>query len=171
MRLKLIWACRRPAPLNSVSESSSVRKPSRSPHPRQPHPGYRDIPDGSARPGDGLPVNILRPDSRALLVGIGGNQAGIDRKGSPVDQPFGHAAPDHGLEQLSQQIAVTEAAMPILGEGRVVRHLAVKAEPTEPTVSEVQVNLFAPDVPSECRSSSQPATSGRGARDQSKAGQ
>src|SRR6266436_5807763 len=79
-------------------------------------------------------------DPTAELVGIGGNQAGIDRKGSPVDQPFGPAAPDHGLEQLSQQIAVTEAAMPILEEGRVVRHLAVKAEPTEPTVSEVQVN-------------------------------
>jgi hypothetical protein len=33
--------------------------------------------------------------------------------------------------------------MPILGEGRVVRHLAIEAEPTEPTVSEVQMNLFA----------------------------
>jgi hypothetical protein len=33
--------------------------------------------------------------------------------------------------------------MPVLGEGRVVRHLAVEAEPTEPTVSEVQVNLLA----------------------------
>jgi hypothetical protein len=57
--------------------------------------------------------------------------------------PFGHAAPDHGLKQLSKQIAVTEAAMPIFGKGRVVRHLAIEAEPTEPTVSEVQVNLFA----------------------------
>jgi hypothetical protein len=45
------------------------------------------------------------------------------------------AATDHGLEQLSQQIAVTKAAMPILGEGRVVRHLAVEPEPTEPAVS------------------------------------
>jgi hypothetical protein len=126
------------------------------------------------RPGDGLPVNIIGPSSRALLVGIGSNQTGIDRKGSPVDQPFGHAAPDRGLEQLSQQIAVPEAAMPILGEGRVVRHLAVEAEPTEPTVSEVQVNpLRTADVPIECRSSSssQPATSGRAVRDQSKAGQ
>ena len=54
-----------------------------------------------------------------------------------------HAAPDHGLEQLSQQITVTEAAMPTLGERRVVRHLAVEAEPTEPAVSEVQVNFLA----------------------------
>ena len=33
--------------------------------------------------------------------------------------------------------------MPVLGEGRVVRHLAGEAEPTEPAVSEVQVNLLA----------------------------
>ena len=76
--------------------------------------GVEIFPDGSARPGDGLPVNIVRPSSRALLVGISRNQAGIDRKSGPLDQPFCHAAPDHGLEQLSQQIAVTEAAMPIL---------------------------------------------------------
>ena len=29
------------------------------------------------------PVNVIRPGRRALLVGIGSNQAGIDRKGSP----------------------------------------------------------------------------------------
>src|SRR3954462_8702640 len=83
------------------------------------------------------------PGGRALLIGIGGNQAGIDRKGSPVDQSFGHAAPDHGFEQLAQQIAIAEAAMPILGESRVVWSLAIEAEPTEPPVGEVQVNLLA----------------------------
>src|SRR2546430_9876661 len=72
--------------------------------------GIEIFPDGSARPGDGLPVDIIRPGSRALLVGIGSNQAGIERKGSPVDQPFGDAAPDHSLEQLAQQIAIAEAA-------------------------------------------------------------
>jgi hypothetical protein len=55
-----------------------------------------------------------RPSSRVLLVGIGGNQAGIDRKSGPLDQSFCHAAPDHGLEQLSQQIAIAAAVMPIL---------------------------------------------------------
>src|SRR5580700_4468934 len=59
------------------------------------------------------------PAAERCLLASAAHQAGIDRKGSPVDQPFGHAAPDHGLEQLSQQIAVTKAAMPILGEGRV----------------------------------------------------
>ena len=86
---------------------------------------------------------FVRPSGRALLVGIGGNQAGIDRKSGPLDQPLCHAAPDHGFEQLSQQIAIAEAAIPILGKSRVVRYLTVEAEPTEPAVSEVQVNLLA----------------------------
>ena len=105
--------------------------------------GVEIFPDGSSRPGDGLPVNIVRPGGRALLVGIGGNQAGIDRKSGSLDQPFCQAAPDHRLEQLSEQIAIPEAAMPILREARVIRHLAVETEPTEPAVSEVQVNLLA----------------------------
>ncbi len=33
--------------------------------------------------------------------------------------------------------------MPILGEGRVVRHLAIEAELVEPAVGEVQVHLLA----------------------------
>ena len=73
--------------------------------------GVEIFPDGSASTGDGLPVNIVRPSGRALLVGIGGNQAGIVRKSGPLDQPFCHAAPDHGLEQLSQKIAIAEAAI------------------------------------------------------------
>src|SRR3954451_7845124 len=60
------------------------------------------------------------PAAERCFVGIGSNQAGIDSKGRPVDQPLNHAAPDHGLEQLSQQIAVTKAAVPILGERRVI---------------------------------------------------
>src|SRR6476660_8889760 len=39
---------------------------------------------------------------------------------------------DHGLKQLAQQIAIAEVAMPILGEGRVGRHLPIEAEPAEP---------------------------------------
>ncbi len=33
--------------------------------------------------------------------------------------------------------------MSILGEGLVVRHLAIEAKPTEPAVGEVQVHLLA----------------------------
>jgi hypothetical protein len=50
---------------------------------------------------------------------------------------------DRRLEHLSEQIEIREAAMPILGEAQVVRHLAVETETTAPAVSEVQVNLLA----------------------------
>lgn len=33
------------------------------------------------------------------------------------------------LERLAQQVAVAEAAVPVLGEGRVIRHIAFKAQP------------------------------------------
>jgi NAD(P)-dependent dehydrogenase (short-subunit alcohol dehydrogenase family) len=68
------------------------------------------LPDRSTRPGNGLPVHLVRPSGRTLLIGVSGNQAGIDRKSAPVDQPFCHAAADHGLEQFAQQIAIAEAA-------------------------------------------------------------
>jgi hypothetical protein len=132
--------------------------------------GIEIFPDASACPGDGLPVDIIRPGGRALFVGIGSNQAGIDSEGRPINQPFCHAASDNGLEQLAQQIAIAEAAMPILEERRVVRHLAIEAEPAEPAVGEVQVHLLTPAVRSECRSRSQPAAPGRAVRDQSNAG-
>jgi len=48
------------------------------------------FPDGSACPGDGLPVNIVKPGGRALLVGIGGNQAG-DEELSERKVPTGDA--------------------------------------------------------------------------------
>src|SRR5882724_3024337 len=44
---------------------------------------------------------------------------------------------------LAQDCGIAEATMPVLGESRVVWHLAVEAEPTEPAVGEVQVHLFA----------------------------
>jgi hypothetical protein len=34
----------------------------------------------AARPGDGLPVNVIKLGSRALLIGIGSNQGGVDRR-------------------------------------------------------------------------------------------
>jgi hypothetical protein len=93
---------------------------------------------------------ITRKGTSAILISADGrflfqlrdNIPHISKSG-PLDQSFCHAAPGHGLEQLSQQIAIAEAAMPILGENRVVRYLAVEAQPTEPAVSQVQMNLLA----------------------------
>src|ERR1700722_7050068 len=85
------------------------------------------------------------PGAERCLLAWAAIRLASTAKAVPSTNPSAmHARPpDHGVEQLSQQMAVTGAAMPILGEGRVVRHLAIEAEPTEPTISEVQVNLFA----------------------------
>jgi hypothetical protein len=40
-------------------------------------------------------------------------------------------------------LSLSEAAMPVLGERRVVRHLAIEAESTKPAIGEVQVHLLA----------------------------
>ena len=78
-----------------------------------------------------------------LAVHIGLDQAGIDREALAADQPLGDAARHGRLEQLAQQIAVAEAAVPVLGEGRVVGHIAFQPEPAEPAIGEVQMHLLA----------------------------
>jgi hypothetical protein len=88
--------------------------------------GVEILPDGSTRPGNGFPVNLVRPSNSALFVSVSGNQARIDRKSGPVDQPLCHAAPNHGLEHVTEKVAIAEAAVPVLGEGRMVGHIAVE---------------------------------------------
>src|SRR5207302_722322 len=48
-----------------------------------------------------------------------------------------------GLEQTPQQIAITEAAMPVLREGRMVGYIAVEPKTAEPAVRQIEVNLIA----------------------------
>ena len=74
---------------------------------------------------------------------IGADQARIDREAFAADQPLGHAARDGHFEQLAQQVAVAEAAMPVLGEGRMIGYRAIKAEPAEPAIGEVEMDFFA----------------------------
>ena len=54
------------------------------------------------RGSTGLVLDLLRlpfiARNRALLVGVRGNQAGGDGEPIGSDQPFGHAALDHGFE-------------------------------------------------------------------------
>lgn len=47
------------------------------------------------------------------------------------------------MESLSTIGPLAEAPVPVLREGRVVRHLPIETEPAEPPGSEVNVNLFA----------------------------
>jgi hypothetical protein len=78
-----------------------------------------------------------RSVNAALAVGVGLDQAGIDCETVAADQPLGHAAAHDGLEDVAQQVAVAEAAVAVLGEGRVIGHGALQAEPAEPSVGQV----------------------------------
>jgi hypothetical protein len=43
----------------------------------------------------------------------------------------------------SEQVALSEAAMPVLGEGRVIRYRPIQTKPAEPPVGQIEVNLVA----------------------------
>lgn len=79
----------------------------------------------------------------ALAIGVRLDQAGVDREALTTDQALGHASPDRRLEDLAQQIAVAEAAVAVLREGRVIGHVALEPEPAEPAIGEVEVDLVA----------------------------
>jgi hypothetical protein len=70
------------------------------------------------------------------------DQACIRCKALAADQPFGNA-PSHGrLEQVTQQIAVAETTMTVLGERRMVWHTVGQIETAKPAIGEVQMDLF-----------------------------
>ena len=60
-----------------------------------------------------------------MAAGGSPDQAGAHREALAADQPLGHAAPQHRLEQGALEVAVAEAAMAVLRECRVVGHVAV----------------------------------------------
>jgi hypothetical protein len=80
---------------------------------------------------------------RTLTVDIGADQAGIDREAFYPHQSFSHAALDGHLEELAQQVAVAEPAVPVLGEGGVIGHRPLEIEPAEPAIGEVEMHLLA----------------------------
>ena len=81
--------------------------------------------------------------SEALTIGLGADEARIDGKAVAPDQSFGHAALHCRLEQLTQQIAVTETPMSVLRERRMVRHFTIQPEAAEPSIREIEVYLLA----------------------------
>ena len=76
----------------------------------------------------GLP---LAARHATLPVGIGLDHAGVDREALAADQPLVNTAPHGRLEHLAQQIAVAETAVPVLREGRVIRHRTIQSKPAE----------------------------------------
>jgi hypothetical protein len=78
-----------------------------------------------------------------LPVRVRLDQAGVDCNAFAADQTLVDAATQDSLEQASQQIAIAEAAMSLLREGRMVGHIAIEPEPAKPTIGKIEVNLLA----------------------------
>jgi len=126
------------------------------------------------RAADRCPIRPVGLCARhtTLPVRIGLHQAGIDREPFTTHQPLAHAALQHLLEHEPQRIAVAKPAVAVLGERRVVRDRAFQAQPAEPAIRQVQMDLLA--QPS-LRPDAEAVTDGRSAcesaaADQSKAG-
>ena len=78
-----------------------------------------------------------------LTIGLCADKARIDGKAVAPDQSFSHAALHCRLEQSTQQVALTKATVPVLREGRVIRHVTIQPEPAEPPICEIEVHLLA----------------------------
>ena len=108
--------------------------------------------DGGARryhhrlvdgPACGLWEQSFPAVDAVLPVRIRLDQAGIDRKAFSAYQTLVDTAAQDGFKQPSQQIAVAEAPMPVLREGRMDGHVTVEPKAAEPAVCQVGVNLLA----------------------------
>src|SRR4051812_3248909 len=74
---------------------------------------------------------------------IGLDDARISGKAFTADKTFDNTQTQHGLEQLTERVAVTEPTMAVLGERRVIRHPVMDAKMTEPAVRQIQMHFLA----------------------------
>jgi hypothetical protein len=71
------------------------------------------------------------------------HHAGIDCKAFAFDEADVHACPHNGLEHMPKGIALAKAAVPIDRERRMVGHLVVEIETTEPAIGKVKLHFLA----------------------------
>ena len=82
------------------------------------HPGGTNI-DRSARRARRKSLVAFDP---LLPIGFGLDQARINCESFTADQSLLNAAAQYALEHATKEVALPEAAMPVLGERRVTRH-------------------------------------------------
>jgi len=59
------------------------------------------------------------------------------------DKAHRHRSDDNALENMAQDVALTEPVQPVLGKGRAVGNRVIEIEPAEPPVCEVEHHLLA----------------------------
>ena len=88
-------------------------------------------------------IEVLDLGDASPSMRVRHDDTGVDREGFAPDDPFLHAAPHNGLEQLAQKIAFTETAVAVLGKGRMIGNVAVEPQPTKPAIRQIEVDLVA----------------------------
>ena len=91
----------------------------------------------------GRGIEVLDLGDAAPAIGVGHDDAGVNREGLASDDPFFHAARHHGLEQLAQKIALAKTAVAVLGKRRMIGDVAVEPQTTEPAIGQIEVDLLA----------------------------
>ena len=81
--------------------------------------------------GEGFAVDA------SLIQADASDRNRVDGEAFAANQALVDAPLQDGLEQAPQQIALTEPAVPVLREGRVVGHFASQSEATEPAESQI----------------------------------
>src|SRR5208337_119493 len=89
------------------------------------------------------PVDPFLAWNTPTAVGVGLHDACVDREPFASNQSFGHASPYNRLEDMSEDIALAETAVPVLREARMIRNLVFKAQPAEPPICQIQMNFIA----------------------------
>jgi hypothetical protein len=86
----------------------------------------------------------VHADDHACEFGLGHlalDDAGIGREAFAPDKAFAHATPQYALEHMTEGVALTQAPVAVLGEGRVIGHRSVQVETTQPAIRQVQMDL------------------------------
>src|SRR6516165_6282531 len=95
----------------------------------------------------------LRSRDRTLFVGVGRNQAGIDRKPLATDKPCRNARFDNMLEDTAENLTVAEPLIARARERRMIRDLVFDRKPAEPAIGQAHPGTAL--APSEWRTHSQ----------------
>jgi hypothetical protein len=90
-----------------------------------------------------LPIDAFGARKPSFTIRISLNKTRIYRESFASNQPFIHTTLNHRLEHEPQQLTVAKSAMAILRKRRVLGHLVFQTQSAEPSIRQIQVNLFA----------------------------